>query len=38
MFAHNDENPAYFVDYLYSNYPAQRFHMFVPGERYIYMK
>ncbi len=38
MFPHNDENPAYFVDYLHSNYPSQRFHMFVPGERYIYMK
>lgn len=38
LFPHNDENPAYFVDYLYSHYPEQRFHMFTPGERFIYMK
>jgi L-ascorbate metabolism protein UlaG (beta-lactamase superfamily) len=38
LFPHNDENPAYFVDYLYSHYPEQKFHMFAPGERYIYMK
>jgi L-ascorbate 6-phosphate lactonase len=38
LFAHNDENPAYFVDYLYKTYPTQKFHMMAPGERYIYMK
>jgi L-ascorbate 6-phosphate lactonase len=38
LFPHNDENPAYFVDYIHRNYPAQKFHMFVPGERFIYMK
>ncbi|WP_424767512.1 MBL fold metallo-hydrolase [Paenibacillus sp. sgz302251] len=38
LFPHNDENPAFFVDYLYRNYPAQKFHMFAPGERFIYMK
>lgn len=38
LFPHNDENPAYFVDYAHRNYPAQKFHMFAPGERFIYMK
>lgn len=38
MFPHNDENPAHFVDYLYSNYPGQKFHMMTPGERFVYMK
>ena len=38
LFANNRENPAYFVDYLFHTYPAQKFHMAVPGERYIYMK
>lgn len=38
LFAHNDENPAYFVDYLYRHYPAQKFHMFAPGERFVYLK
>jgi L-ascorbate 6-phosphate lactonase len=38
MYPHNDENPAYFVDYLYSRYPQQKFHMMTPGERFIYMK
>ena len=34
----NCVNPAIFVDYLYSNNPTQKFHMFVPGERFIYTK
>lgn len=38
LFPHNDENPAYFVDYIHRNYPAKKFHMFAPGERFIYMK
>ena len=38
LFPHNDENPAYFVDYLYSRYPAQKFHMLTAGERFVYMK
>lgn len=38
LFPHNDENPAYFVDYLHRNYPAKKFHMFAPGERFIYLK
>jgi L-ascorbate 6-phosphate lactonase len=38
LFANNRENPAYFVDYLFHTYPAQKFHMPVAGERFIYMK
>lgn len=34
----NCVNPANFVDYLYTNNPTQKFHMFVPGERFIYSK
>jgi L-ascorbate metabolism protein UlaG (beta-lactamase superfamily) len=38
MFPTNRENPAYFVDYLFHNYPAQKFHLMVPGERFVYHK
>ncbi|WP_175639662.1 MBL fold metallo-hydrolase [Metabacillus schmidteae] len=38
MFPNNRENPAYFVDYLFHHYPYQKFHMMVPGERFIYHK
>ncbi|WP_051251513.1 MBL fold metallo-hydrolase [Paenibacillus harenae] len=38
LFPHNDENPAYFVDYLYRHYPARKFHMFAPGEQFVYFK
>ncbi|MCM3689684.1 MBL fold metallo-hydrolase [Neobacillus niacini] len=38
MFPNNRENPAYFVDYLFKHYPNQKFHMMVPGERFIYHK
>lgn len=34
----NRINPAHFVDCLFSMNPSQRFHMFVPGELYIYQK
>ncbi|HEU5138380.1 MAG TPA: MBL fold metallo-hydrolase [Bacillales bacterium] len=36
LFPNNRENPAYFVDYLFHSYPDQKFHMMVPGERFIY--
>ncbi|MFD2115695.1 MBL fold metallo-hydrolase [Paenibacillus yanchengensis] len=36
IFPHNDENPAFFVDYLFHQYPMQSFHLFAPGERFIY--
>lgn len=38
LFPNNRENPAYFVDYLFHHYPYQKFHMIVPGERFIYHK
>ena len=31
-------NPAQFVNTLYTHNPSQAFHMFVPGERYIFEK
>lgn len=34
----NRINPAQFVDCLFSMNPAQKFHMFAPGEVYIYQK
>jgi L-ascorbate metabolism protein UlaG (beta-lactamase superfamily) len=37
LFAFNTENPAYFVDYLHSTYPGQKFKMFQPGERMVYL-
>jgi L-ascorbate 6-phosphate lactonase len=36
LFPNNRENPAYFVDYMFHQYPAQKFHMMIPGERFIY--
>ncbi len=38
LFPINRENPANFVDYLFHQYPYQKFHMMVPGERFIYHK
>ncbi len=34
----NDVNPAYFVDCLYKINPKQQFHIFAPGERFLYAK
>ena len=34
----NTINPAEFVDKLYKTNPKQKFHVFTPGERYIYQK
>lgn len=34
----NSINPAHFVDTLYSMNPFLKFHMFVPGERYLIQK
>jgi L-ascorbate 6-phosphate lactonase len=36
LFPNNRENPAYFVDYLFTHHPNQKFHMMAPGERFIY--
>ena len=38
LFPNNRDTPAYFVDYLFHQYPNQKFHMMVPGERFIYHK
>jgi len=38
LFAFNSENPAYFVDFLYHHHPRQRFHISLPGERFVYFK
>lgn len=38
LYSVNCVNPASFVDYLYTKNPTQKFHMFVPGERFIYSK
>lgn len=38
MFPNNRDNPAGVVDYLFQTYRAQKFHMLIPGERFIYMK
>ncbi|KIL38321.1 hypothetical protein SD70_27115 [Gordoniibacillus kamchatkensis] len=37
MFETNTENPAYFVDYIHDRYPRQKFKLFVPGERMLYL-
>ena len=34
----NRINPAHFVDCLFSMNPMQKFHMFAPGEVYIFQK
>jgi len=36
MIAHNSENPARFVDSMYALCPEKRFHIFAPGECFIY--
>lgn len=37
LFAGNAENPGYFVDYLYRNFPEQKFHVMARAERFIYV-
>ena len=36
LYSINGVNPAYFVDLLYKEYPQIKFHMFLPGECFIY--
>lgn len=38
LYAVNEVNPAYFVDCLGKINPTQRYHIFAPGEKYIYEK
>ncbi|GGG23195.1 MBL fold metallo-hydrolase [Paenibacillus abyssi] len=37
VFAFNSEKPGHFVQYLYENYPEQKFHVMARFERYIYV-
>jgi hypothetical protein len=34
----NTQRPGYLVDYLVEQFPQQKFHVMVPGERMIYLK
>lgn len=36
LYSVNEVNPAFFVDTLYSLNPSQEFHIFMPGEKYIF--
>jgi hypothetical protein len=38
VFLFNSENPAYLVDYLWYNYPSQKYKLMVAGEGIIYNK
>ena len=38
LYAVNKVNPAHFVDTLMTIAPRQKYHIFAPGERFIYMK
>lgn len=38
MFPNNRDNPSYFVDYIINKHQFQKFHMMIPGERFIYIK
>ena len=38
LYSVNEVNPAYFVDCLYRINPAQCFHIFMPGEKYVFEK
>ena len=38
MMPSNSENPAHFVDYLYTICPEKKFHIFALGERFRYIK
>lgn len=38
LYSVNEVNPAYFVDCLYKINPSQCFHMFMPGEKYVFEK
>lgn len=37
MFEGNSENPGYFLDYLYKNYPEQKSHIMARFERFVYV-
>ncbi len=37
LFSCNSENPAWFVDDMLTRYPGKKFHLLMPGERFIYL-
>lgn len=37
MFSSNRDNPAWFVDDMLTRYPGKKFHLMMPGERFIYL-
>lgn len=36
LYNHNTENPAFLIDYLYKTHSGRKYHLFQPGERFIY--
>jgi len=36
LYDHNTENPAFLVDYLYKTHRGMKYHLFQPGEKFIY--
>ena len=38
VFLYNSENPAYLTDYLWNNYPSQKYKLMIAGEGIIYNK
>ncbi|MBW7459609.1 MBL fold metallo-hydrolase, partial [Paenibacillus sepulcri] len=37
IFTGNAENPGYFIDYLYQNFPTQKAHVLARAERFVYV-
>jgi len=37
LYNHNTENPAFLVDYMYRVHKGMKYHLFQPGERFIYL-
>ncbi|OON38903.1 hypothetical protein BTJ39_16200 [Izhakiella australiensis] len=38
LFSCNRDNPAWFVDDMLTRYPGKKFHLLMPGERFIYLR
>lgn len=38
LFSCNSDNPAWFVDDMLTRYPGKKFHLLMPGERFVYHK
>jgi len=37
LFSCNSDNPAWFVDDMLTRYPGKKFHLLMPGERFLYL-